>query len=88
VSWVTYAAIFFIVWWVTFFAVLPFGLRTQDEEKDVTLGTVPSAPSGPHMRRAVLMTTVIALVICATAYGLIQAFDLGLDDLPRLVPER
>lgn len=85
-SWVTYGAIFFIVWWVTFFAVLPFGLRTQDEEQDVTLGTVASAPSGPHMLRAVLLTTVISLAMCGIAYGLIEVFDIGLDDIPRIVP--
>jgi predicted secreted protein len=45
-SWVTYFAIYFIVWWITLFAVLPFGLKTQDENEDVTLGTVSSAPRG------------------------------------------
>ena len=29
------------------FAMLPFGLHTQDEANDVTLCTVPSAPRGP-----------------------------------------
>ena len=28
-------AIFFVVWWIVLFAVLPFGMRTQEEEGDV-----------------------------------------------------
>ena len=47
--------IFFIIWWMVLFAMLPFGLRTQDEDGDVTLGTVSSAPRGPHMLRAVML---------------------------------
>ena len=47
----------FIMWWLVLFAILPFGLRTQDEDEDVTLGTVSSAPRGPHMLRAVVRTT-------------------------------
>ncbi|HWT31144.1 MAG TPA: DUF1467 family protein, partial [Propylenella sp.] len=33
------AAIFFVIWWVVLFAVLPFGVRSQHEMNDVTLGT-------------------------------------------------
>ncbi|MGG2477915.1 DUF1467 family protein, partial [Rhizobium sp. BR5] len=38
-------AVYFIVWWTVLFIVLPIGLRTQDDEGDVALGTVASAPS-------------------------------------------
>jgi hypothetical protein len=58
-SWVSFLALFFITWWVVLFAILPFSLRTQDEDEDVTLGTVSSAPRGPHMLRAVLRTTIV-----------------------------
>ncbi len=45
----TAAAVFFIIWWIVLFAMLPLGLRTQDDEDDVTLGTVSSAPRfGAH----------------------------------------
>ncbi|TIO53265.1 MAG: DUF1467 family protein, partial [Mesorhizobium sp.] len=39
-NWVSFVALFFVTWWLVLFAVLPFSLRTQDEDKDVTLGTV------------------------------------------------
>lgn len=31
----SYFAVYFIVWWMTLFAVLPFGLRTQAEAEEV-----------------------------------------------------
>ncbi len=36
-------AVYFIVWWTVLFIVLPIGLRTQDDDGDVALGTVASA---------------------------------------------
>ena len=53
--------------------MLPFGLRTQDEDGDVTLGTVPSAPRGPHMLKVVIRTTIVSLMICGVFYGLTKA---------------
>ena len=44
-------AIYFIFWWLTLFTVLPFGLRTQADEDDVTLGTTASAPHKHRMGR-------------------------------------
>jgi predicted secreted protein len=85
-SWIVYVATFFISWWFFLFLVLPFGLRTQDEDEDVTLGTVASAPRGPHMLRAVLWTTLITLVFTAAMYGLFEVYGFAFDDLPRIVP--
>lgn len=86
-SWIVYVVTFFISWWFFLFLVLPFGLRTQDEDEDVTLGTVASAPRGPHMLRAVLWTTLIALVFTAAMYGLFEVYGFAFDDLPRIVPD-
>lgn len=62
-SWVTGGAIYFILWWVTLFAVLPFGVRTQDEESDIVPGTVASAPAGFRFWRVMGTTTIVAAVI-------------------------
>lgn len=87
-SWISAAAIYFIIWWVVLFVALPFGLRTQDEDQDVTLGTVPSAPRGPHVARALLRTTIVSALIFALFYVAVVVFDLGLDSLPRIAPTR
>ena len=36
----SYFAVYFIVWWMTLFAVLPFGLKTQAEAEEIVPGTV------------------------------------------------
>ena len=41
----TVAAIYFIIWWTVLFIVLPLGYRTQQEDGEVTIGTVESAPA-------------------------------------------
>ncbi|KQZ13909.1 hypothetical protein ASD44_07350 [Mesorhizobium sp. Root554] len=86
-SWVSLTALFFVVWWTVLFAILPFGLKTQDDDSDVTLGTVSSAPRGPHMLRAVLWTTLVTIVLLGIFYGVTRGLELGIDDLPHIVPE-
>ena len=38
-------AIYFIMWWLVFFAVLPWGIRSQHEHGDIVPGTDPGAPA-------------------------------------------
>lgn len=85
-TWLSYFAVYFIIWWVTLFAILPLSLRTQDDEQDVTLGTVSSAPSGAHMLRAVIRTTIIATLIFAALYVLTRVLGYSVDDLPHIAP--
>jgi predicted secreted protein len=86
-TWVSVAALYFILWWIVLFATLPFGLKTQDDDKDVTLGTVSSAPKGPHMLRAFVCTTIVSALILGGFYLLTKGLGLGIDDIPRIVPE-
>jgi predicted secreted protein len=86
-TWVSMLAVFFIVWWLVLFAILPFGLKTQDDDGEVTLGTVSSAPGGAHMRRAIVWTTLVALLICGSFFVVTRYFDLSVDDIPHIVPE-
>ena len=86
-TWVSVAALYFILWWLVLFATLPFGLKTQDEAEDVTLGTVSSAPRGPHMLKVVVRTTIVSLVICGAFYGLTRGLGYSIDDIPQFVPE-
>ncbi|MBN9047473.1 MAG: DUF1467 family protein [Rhizobiales bacterium] len=80
-------AIYFIVWWMTLFTMLPLGLRTQGEEKDVTLGTVSSAPLKPRIGRAFLRTTLVATIIFALYYYITQMSGLTFDDIPHFIPD-
>jgi len=86
-SWTFYIASYFVAWWLVLFAMLPFSLRTQDDEGDVTLGTVPSAPAGRHMLRAVIRTTIVTTLLFGAVYVLIDVLGYSIEDLPRIAPE-
>lgn len=77
-------AIYGIVWWLTLFVVLPFGVKTQEEAGDVDAGTAPSAPARPQIFQKMAITTVLSALIFAGVYWLITATGLGLDDIPFL----
>jgi predicted secreted protein len=63
VSIATAIAIYFIIWWVMLFAVLPWGVRSQDERGTVAPGTDPGAPVSPRVWRTVIATTIAACVV-------------------------
>jgi predicted secreted protein len=86
-SWVSFTALFFAAWWVVLFVVLPFSMRTQDDDQDVTLGTVASAPRGPHMLRAVVRTTIVTAILMGGFYGLTRGLGYSLNDIPHIVPD-
>ena len=48
-SWTTALAIYFVAWWLMLFVVLPFGVRSQQEEGSVVPGTDPGAPVVPML---------------------------------------
>ena len=80
-------AVYFIIWWITLFAVLPLGVRTQAEENDVVPGTVESAPARFRALRVVLLTTVIAAIVHLGWYVVSVRLGYGLDDIPRFAPK-
>lgn len=80
-------AIFFVIWWTVLFAVLPFGVRSQREADDVTLGTEPGAPSDSRMAAKLAITTGIACIIFATFYFLTVVLGFGIADFPQFVPQ-
>ena len=65
------AAIYFIVWWTVLFAVLPIGLRTQEEEGHVVPGTPESAPARPRFLFIVGMTSLISGVVFGLIYAVV-----------------
>lgn len=77
-------AIYFIVWWLVLFAVLPIGVRTQDEEGEVEPGTPGSAPVAPKIFSKMLLTTVIASIVFAGIYVILVYKVVKLDDIPFL----
>ena len=80
--WITILAIYFIVWWLVFFTVLPWGVRSQDELGDVVRGTDPGAPKAHGLKIKLVWTTVVATIVFALsavayAYRLVTLDDLA-----------
>ncbi|HEY1981572.1 MAG TPA: DUF1467 family protein [Xanthobacteraceae bacterium] len=61
----TSLATFFLIWWVSLFAVLPWGVRSQHESGEMAPGTDPGAPIRFRLGRTLLVTTAVALVVYA-----------------------
>jgi predicted secreted protein len=70
--------LYIMIWWMTLFAVLPLGVRTQGEAGDVVAGTPESAPAKPRILRAMLINTVVAAFVFALVWAALQNDWLGL----------
>jgi len=64
----TAIAIYFLIWWITLFAVLPWGVRNQEESGEVTPGTDPGAPATHRVWHKLGWTTVVATTIFGILY--------------------
>ncbi len=64
----TIIAIYFLIWWVTLFAVLPWGVRSQQEAGTIEAGTDPGAPSMHRVWMKLVWTTLIASTISGVLY--------------------
>jgi len=84
VSLTTAIAIYFIIWWVVLFAVLPWGVRSQEESGAVAPGTDPGAPVVPAIWRKLVWTTLASAVIFAVCAELYRYRIVTLDDLAAL----
>ena len=79
----TAIAIYFLIWWLTLFAVLPWGVSAQGEEG--APGTDPGAPRVHNVGRKLLWTTVIATVIFALVAYVYVYRVITIDDLAALM---
>ena len=80
----TSIAIYFIIWWVVLFAVLPWGIRSQVEAGEVVPGSDPGAPHLPKLLSKVVWTTIVSAVVFAIFEVIYRYHLVGLDDLATL----
>ena len=79
--------VYICIWFMTLFAVLPFGVRTQDEAGDVVPGTPGSAPAKIAIKRILLINTLVAAVCFCVFYlgytqGWLSAHEVAAPKLP------
>ena len=88
-TWFAGIAIYFVVWWITLLAVLPWGAKAAPEE-ELREGHDPGAPARTLLLWKALATTLIAGVIwCVIAWVMIyQPFSYSdFPFMPHFSPE-
>lgn len=84
-------AVYFIIWWLTLFVVLPWGARSPHEAGEAPVGgNAPSAPIDARMGLKLIATTLLATAFFGLFYWLVPAGHLSLDDiwfLPNFTPK-
>jgi predicted secreted protein len=78
-------AIYFIIWWLTLFVVLPIGIRSQAENDAVVPGTDPGAPVRTHLAARLMANTVLAGIVFGALYVMTRVFGFGMEDLASMI---
>ena len=63
-------ALYFVIWWIFLFAVLPFGVRSQAESGEVLAGSEPGAPVAPALREKAIWTSFVSACVLLGAAAL------------------
>jgi predicted secreted protein len=76
-------AIYFIIWWLVLFMILPFGVKSAHEAGvEVEEGHEAGAPVRHNLLFKVLATTVVASILFALVYWIATTHPFSLDDIP------
>ena len=82
-NWTSAVAIYFIIWWLVLFVVLPFGVRNAAEAGEaVEGGNDDGAPVVHGLKWKAGVTTVVATVVFAVVYWILVNDVLSTLDLP------
>lgn len=82
--------LFAVIWFLTLFIMLPIGERSQSEAGDVVPGTPASAPEDAMMKKKLIWTTVVTIILWAILIGVIVSGVLKIeyfDIFNRMNPE-
>ena len=59
--------VFVLAWWISFFAVLPIGVKGQWEDDSTVPGTEEAAPTNPMLLKKVIWASIAAAIVTALA---------------------
>ncbi|MAK12562.1 MAG: hypothetical protein CMI73_02695 [Candidatus Pelagibacter sp.] len=62
--------VFVVLWWLILFMILPRNITSQKDNGYVIEGTDPGAPENPEIKKKLLLTTAITLIIFVIIYFL------------------
>ena len=78
--WFSILAIFFLAWFMSLFVVLPFSANTPEEAGEKA--EIGHAESAPHIFRPwpiVIRTTIAAVILTASFYGIYRSGLIDVD---------
>ena len=71
--------VYISIWWIVFFSVLPFGIKSQNAKlSDELYGNDRGAPKNPKIGKKFLITTLITSVIVIVIYYMVSQNYLNL----------
>ena len=73
-GWITYVAIYFVIWWITIFMVLPWGNEPIGPD-DIAKGQQSGAPKDPRLLLKAGVNTLISGALLAVIF-ICDYFDL------------
>jgi len=73
--------LFAVLWFLILYMLLPQGVKSQSESGGVAPGTPASAPSEPMLKRKLIRTTAITVVVWAVVVGIIMSGWIHINDL-------
>lgn len=76
-GWISGVAVYFIIWWVVIFAVLPWGAQPTAND-DLIEGQEPGAPGKPRLLVKMVATTLVAGVVWVIVYLIIEYGGISL----------
>jgi predicted secreted protein len=75
-------ALYFVLWWLLLFVVLPWGVKGQHEDGGAVKGTEPGAPSQNRMKRKAVQTSILTAGVWIIIYVIVEFNLITLDNIP------
>ena len=74
--------VYIILWWLTLFMVLPFGINREADAPDVE-GQAYGAPKRPRLLLKFAVTTLIASILWVVVYFVVDAGLISFREMSR-----
>jgi len=79
---VTGIAVYFVLWWLIIFIVLPWGVKGQHEEGKIVRGSEPGAPTKARMKRKAIQTTILTAIVWVIIFVIVKYKLIDIDNIP------
>jgi len=73
--------LFAVIWFLVFFIALQINPRSQSEDGKVVPGTPPSAPADLRLKRKVVVTTMVTVILWSLMASVILSGAITLHDI-------